>query len=93
MGFEKVYVSHLQYADDTLILMDGDPRLDHILKLLIQCFELLSGLKVNWSKSNGLTKSFNCSVSFFLLTMCTIGSCRKEQLATVKYVSRYAVGD
>lgn len=91
VGFEKVYVSHLQCADDTLILMDGDPRLDHILKLLIQCFELLSSLKVNWS--NGLTKSSNCSVSFFLLTICTIGSCRKEQLAAVKYVSRYAVGD
>lgn len=28
-----------------------------------------------------------------LLTMCTIGSCSKEQLAAIEYVSGYAVGD
>lgn len=34
VGSDKVIVSHLQYADDTLILMDGDPRFGHMLKLL-----------------------------------------------------------
>lgn len=31
MGVEKVNVSHLQFADDMLIYMDGDTKLGHIL--------------------------------------------------------------
>lgn len=52
VGFEKINVSHLQYADDILILMDGDPTSKRLAKLLIQDFELVSRLKVNWSKSH-----------------------------------------
>lgn len=57
VGAEKVNVSHLQFADDTLTFIDGDPKIGHILKSLIPCFELVSRLKVNWSKSHILTAS------------------------------------
>lgn len=52
MGFEKIYVSHLLYADDTLTLMDGHPRFGYILKLLSNALNLVFGLEVNWSKSH-----------------------------------------
>lgn len=38
-----------------MILMDEEPRFSHILKLLIQCFELVFRLKVNWPKSSGVS--------------------------------------
>lgn len=61
MGYNKVNVSHLQFADDTLILMEGEETNVLVLKFLIRCFELVSGFKGNWSKSHlsglGLTDS------------------------------------
>jgi hypothetical protein len=44
-------VTHLQYADDTLILIRNDPVDLMILKFLLLCFESMSGLKINFSKS------------------------------------------
>lgn len=45
-------VSLLQYADDTLILIDGH-RIGLLnLKLMIRCFEFALGLSVNWEKSS-----------------------------------------
>lgn len=45
-------ISHLQFADDTIIFLN--PELSHILNLkrLIQCFQLVSGLKINFGKSS-----------------------------------------
>ncbi|GJR63360.1 retrovirus-related pol polyprotein from transposon TNT 1-94 [Tanacetum coccineum] len=51
IGSNKVDVSHLQFADDALILgkwsLENARTLCHILR----CFKLASGLKVNFSKS------------------------------------------
>jgi hypothetical protein len=41
----------LQYADDTLIVMEGCPRQLFFLKSLLQSFATSTGLKVNYSKS------------------------------------------
>jgi DNA polymerase sigma len=44
-------VSHLQYANDTLILVENsDEDLDN-LKVLLVCFEEMLGLKINYHKS------------------------------------------
>ena len=44
-------ITHLQYADDTMIVVEGS-ELDIInLKFLLLCFEALSGLKINFDKS------------------------------------------
>lgn len=61
VGAEKVNVSHLQLADDTLIFMDVDPKLGNIFKSLFRCFKLVSELKVNWSKSHILGSSLSDS--------------------------------
>jgi hypothetical protein len=41
----------LQYADDTLIVMEGDTRQLFFLKTLLQNFSESTGLKVNYNKS------------------------------------------
>jgi hypothetical protein len=44
-------VSHLQYADDTMILLQNTDRGIRNLKFILLCFELLSGMKINFHKS------------------------------------------
>ena len=44
-------VSHLQYADDTIILVQYDEVELANLKFLLMCFENMSGLKINYHKS------------------------------------------
>ena len=44
-------ISHLQYADDTLILIQNNDNAIANLKFLLLCFEDMSGLKINFHKS------------------------------------------
>ena len=44
-------LSVLQYADDTVIFMDNDLERAKNMKLLLCAFEQLSGLKINFHKS------------------------------------------
>jgi hypothetical protein len=47
-------VSHLQYTDDTLIMIEPSDEGIANLKLLLLCFENMSGLKINFDKSEVL---------------------------------------
>lgn len=46
----ELEVTHLQYADDTLLI--GEPTIQNLwtMKAVLRCFELASGLKVNFYK-------------------------------------------
>jgi hypothetical protein len=44
-------ISHIQYADDTVIMVDGSNQSIRNLKLILYCFEWLIGLKINYHKS------------------------------------------
>jgi hypothetical protein len=44
-------LSILQYADDTIIFMEHDLEKAQNLKLILSAFEQLSGLKINFHKS------------------------------------------
>ena len=44
-------ISHIQYADDTVIMIDGSDTSIRNLKLILYCFEWLFGLKINFHKS------------------------------------------
>ena len=44
-------ISHIQYADDTVIMIDGSDQSILNLKLILYCFEWLSRLKINFHKS------------------------------------------
>ena len=41
----------LQYADDTILLLDTDERSIATMKFLLFCYEAMSGLKINYQKS------------------------------------------
>ena len=45
-------ISHIQYADDAVIMIDGSDKSILNLKLILYCFEWLSGLKINFHKSD-----------------------------------------
>jgi hypothetical protein len=44
-------ISHIQYADETVIMVDGSNKSIINLKLILYCFEWLSGLRINYHKS------------------------------------------
>jgi hypothetical protein len=52
-------ITHLQYADDTMIMVEGS-ELDLInLKFLLLCFEAMFGLKINFDKSKVVVMGFD----------------------------------
>lgn len=52
IGNSGLSVSPLQYVDDTLFLREPTMKNLWSLKTILRCFELASGLKINFSKSN-----------------------------------------
>lgn len=54
-GFQAVaggkLISHLQFADDTLVFLDSDIEQVKNLRLLLLSFEQLTGLRINFTKS------------------------------------------
>ncbi|MCH88010.1 LINE-1 reverse transcriptase like [Trifolium medium] len=63
-------ISHLQYADDTIFI--GEACVENLwsMKAILRWFELISGLKVNFSKSNifgvNIHNSFLEGAAYFL---------------------------
>jgi hypothetical protein len=67
----------LQYADDTILCLENNVQKDRYVKLLLYLYEQMSGLKINFKKSeilliggdNELASTyvdvFNCQVSYF----------------------------
>lgn len=52
VGRNWVQVSHLQYADDTVFVGSGRDLNIEAMKRILRCFEMLSGVKVNFQKCN-----------------------------------------
>lgn len=50
MGRDKVQISHLQYADDTILLGAGNMNNAWAMRYILKNFKFLSGLKVNYNK-------------------------------------------
>lgn len=45
-------ISHIQYADDIVFVVEGIKENTRVLRWLLENFELLSGLSVNFDKSS-----------------------------------------
>lgn len=52
MGKEEEGVNFLQYANDTIFLRKASMENFLVIKSIMRCFELVSGLKVDFHKSN-----------------------------------------
>ena len=48
-------LSHLQYADDTVILLKFSPENLRNARLILSCYEAMSGMKINFEKSEIFT--------------------------------------
>jgi hypothetical protein len=44
-------ITHIQYADDTILMVEGDEQSIIYMKFILHCFEWLSDLKINYHKS------------------------------------------
>jgi hypothetical protein len=44
-------LTHLQYADDTVIFLEAKDEYVANLKFILYCFEEMSGLKINFHKN------------------------------------------
>jgi hypothetical protein len=44
-------ITHLQYADDTVLLFQPDILSIASIKIMLICFEAMSGMKINFAKS------------------------------------------
>ncbi|KAK2654791.1 hypothetical protein Ddye_014647 [Dipteronia dyeriana] len=79
-GDNVIHISHLQFADDTVLFIE--PSLEYLsnMKRILRCYELASGLKINFHKSclvkvrkkdlrdENWAKVFRCSLSSLPLT-------------------------
>ncbi|KAL5565627.1 hypothetical protein UlMin_028791 [Ulmus minor] len=52
VGREEVVVSHLQFADDTLFLLEPDKSNIEKVNTILKFFSMCSGLKINMNKSS-----------------------------------------
>jgi hypothetical protein len=70
-------LTHLQYADDTILFLNLDEKPICNTKFMLYCFEALSGLKINYQKSEifvleatiekqrEIADLFNCNIGTF----------------------------
>ena len=52
VGRDKVDVSILQYADDTIFFGKASMENTKAIKVILRIFEMVSGLKINFAKSS-----------------------------------------
>ena len=72
IGVNGVVVSHLQFANDSLLFCEADVQEVMNLKRILRCFEMVSGLKINFHKSVvcGVGISDSCLKNFASLLNC-----------------------
>ncbi|XP_072054792.1 uncharacterized mitochondrial protein AtMg01250-like [Arachis hypogaea] len=82
VGRDYIELSHLLFADDTILFCL--PKSETIInyKKLLWCFELMSGLSINFDKSNLI--SINCEQEQ-VAHVCVLLGC-KEAVLPVRYL-------
>ena len=72
----------LQYADDTLLFLEDSYEKAKNFKWILSCFESLSGVKINFRKSDLITINVDEGRASFLAQIfcCNLGSFRIKYL-------------
>lgn len=75
-GGVEVAVSHTQYADDTILMGKLSAQNAFVMKCILRCFEMVSGLKVNFYKScvMGIKESNSTTNLVASLLNCKVGT-------------------
>lgn len=76
LGSEKIKVSHLQYADDSIFITTGNLSNARAMRSILKNFELISGLKVNYGKCSimGLNLENSRVEQMAAILSCEVGS-------------------
>ncbi|XP_016177702.1 uncharacterized protein LOC107619990 [Arachis ipaensis] len=82
VGGEHIELSHLQFADDTILFCPPETETIVNYKRLLRCFELMSGLSINFDKSNLI--SVNCEHEW-VEHVCGLLEC-KQAVLPVRYL-------
>jgi len=61
MGKDEVHISHLQFANNTLVMCEGHLNYVKTVKNFLQGFQAVSGFKVNYQKIQLLAFELNDS--------------------------------
>jgi hypothetical protein len=79
-------ITHIQYADDTILMIEGDDLSITNMKFILYCFELLSGLKINYCKSEAFVFGMNEMDKVRVANMlnCQLGRLPMKYLGTVR---------
>lgn len=74
VGSNGVLISHLQFADDSILFCEAEENEVVNLKRILRCFEILSGLKINYHKSMvcGVGVPNDYLANFSSLLNCTV---------------------
>lgn len=69
-------ITHIQYADDTVVMVDPSLETIRNLKLILYCFEFHSSLKINFYKSEVYTFGMSQEEEWMWANMlnCKVGS-------------------
>nr|XP_025674239.1 uncharacterized protein LOC112774162 [Arachis hypogaea] len=82
VGRDNIELSHLQFADDTILLCPPDEETVRNYKRLLRCFEMMSSLSINFEKSNLIP--VNCRPEW-VTRMCQLLGCQETALP-VRYL-------
>ncbi|XP_058212709.1 uncharacterized protein LOC131324659 [Rhododendron vialii] len=82
LGCNGVSISHLQFADDTILFCNNDPEEMTNIKRILRCFQLMSSLRINFSKSSLCGMNVPQDV---VVVLAQIMGCKVEQLP-IKYL-------
>nr|XP_025628683.1 uncharacterized protein LOC112721874 [Arachis hypogaea] len=82
LGRDNIELSHLQFADDTILFCPPDEGTIRNYHRLLRCFELMSGLAINFEKSSLIPVS--CE-RMWVRRMCRLLGCKEASLP-VRYL-------
>nr|XP_025651867.1 uncharacterized protein LOC112747845 [Arachis hypogaea] len=82
VGRDSIELSHLQFADDTILFCPPEEETIKNYKRILRCFELMSRLSINFDKSSLIP--INCDEQW-IQRLCYLLGCKRDSLP-VKYL-------